>query len=104
MMDTPKLSTPRLTVVMDDGAVLTVQILNIDMLTWDRTRAIRKWPAGSDAPFVWMTFLAWHALKREQQIPDLKLEDFEQRCQSVTSDEATADDVVDPTNQDPAGG
>lgn len=96
-----RLPTPRLTVVLSDDRELTVQALNVDMLKWDRTRAARKWPDGREAPFVWMTFLAWHALRREGQIPEgTTLDDFETMCLSVVSQESE----TDPTQPGPGPG
>ena len=97
-----RFATPTLSVLMDDGAELTVRTLNIDMLKWDRERAKHRWPKGDEAPFVWMTFLAWHALRREGLIPDCSLAEFEQRCQAVTSEDP--DDAADPTSPAAGGG
>jgi hypothetical protein len=103
-MGTPiRLPTPVLTVIMADGAVHTVQTLNVDMLRWDRDRAKHKWPGGDEAPFVWMTYLAWCALRREGVIEDMSLAVFEERCHGVRSDIGT-DDAADPTSPAPGGG
>jgi hypothetical protein len=98
MNDGPRLSTPRLHVVLDDGSVYDVQTYNPDLVLWDRERVKRKWPLPADAPFVWLTFLAWRALMREGAITsDLTLEAFTARTLEVSS--AVADDV-DPTQTD----
>lgn len=94
------LSTPLLNVTMDDGRDLTVQALNIDLLAWDRTRVAKKWPTGQEAPFVWLTFLAWHALKRGGDIDGMSLPDFETHCLQVSA----AEETVDPTQPAPAAG
>ena len=67
---TPVLYTPRLEVVLDDGRTLEVQALNPDLLRFDRTAAKHGWPAATAAPFLWLTFLAWAALRRTGQIED----------------------------------
>lgn len=100
MADRPRLTTPRLRVVMDDGGEHEVQALNIDMLAFDRERAKRKWPTAQDAPFVWLTFLAWSAMRREGVVPDMSLSDFEAHALQV---EAQDDDTVNPTKPEAAG-
>lgn len=104
-MGTPKLSTPRLHVVMSDGAEHDVQALNVDLVAWDRHRARHGEPLPSDAPFVWLNFLAWHVLvKREGIVPGLTLRQFEEQAIEVTSAEAEADDEggegVGPTRKE----
>lgn len=102
-MGTPKLTTPRLRVVMADGAVHDVQALNVDLVAWDRHRARSREPLPSDAPFVWLNFLAWHVLKREGVTADMTLRDFESQAIEVSSYDAESDaETVDPTNQDRA--
>jgi hypothetical protein len=62
---TVKLTSPRVSVVFENGrAPLEVQTDNRDLIAWDETRARHKWPKFEDAPFVWLTFLAWHAARR----------------------------------------
>lgn len=106
MSDRPKLTTPRLHIVMDDGAELDVQALNIDMLTYDRQRARMGWPTPGDAPFVWLTFLAWSASMREGVLPDMTLTDFETRAWQVsnTEDDNAPGASVDPTKTEAGDG
>lgn len=85
---------------MDDATELDVQALNIDMLTFDRQRAKFGWPTASDAPFVWLTFLAWSACMREDLLPDMPLAEFERRAWQVSSNDDGAPDTVDPTNRE----
>jgi len=74
------LETPYVTVTMADGRELSVRVLNPDYLRWDRTAAKHGWPAMAKAPFTWLTFVAWSALRREGQIPDaMTWEDFSER-------------------------
>ena len=105
MMGTPRLNTPRLHVVMVDGAVYDVQAINVDMVAWDRDRAKHSWPNPQDAPFVWLNYLAWHVLTKTQGIlPAMTLREFESAAAEVSSgsgDEEDAD-AVDPTNTGPA--
>lgn len=85
---------------MDDGTELDVQALNIDMLQYDRQRARMGWPTPGDAPFVWLTFLAWSACMREGVLPELSLTDFESRAWQVSN---VVDVAVDPTKTEAAG-
>ena len=100
-MGTPKLSTPRLRVIMRDGATHDVQAFNVDMVAWDRDRAKHKWPSPQDAPFVWLNYLAWHTLTKTQGLlPACTLREFEEAAAEVSSaadDDAEGEDV-DPTN------
>lgn len=88
----PRLAAPLITYVLGDDTERTVQPVNADLLRWDRTRNAKKWPGPDDAPFLWLTFLAWAALKRQGDI-DMSLEDFEGQCLSVAAygDETIAD-------------
>lgn len=94
MADSPRLKSPRLSVVLSDGAVLDVQTLNPDLIRYDVTRAKHGWPDGPSAPFLWLTFIAWAALRREHTIPDdVTWESFrDERCLSVESVDDDADD------------
>jgi hypothetical protein len=120
-MDKPRLSTPVLRVVMADGSEHTVQAINIDMVNWDRDRAKHHWPLPADAPFVWLNYLAWHALTKTQRLlPTMTLREFEEQAIEVSSaaaegaadngedgddgDDGDTDDGevrVDPTKRDP---
>lgn len=103
MADTPDLTSPRLRVATADGSTFEVQTLNPDLIRFDMTRARHGWPDAQGAPFVWLTFIAWAALKREGQIPaDLTWETF---SEVVCIDVQTVDDEAKPgfpTNREPA--
>lgn len=69
MAETPTLSAPRVRVLVetDPAAPLTeytVQTDNRDAVRYDLMRARLGWPSGSDAPMLWLSVLAWSALKR----------------------------------------
>ena len=85
----------------DDYLELTVQTDNRDAVQWDIVRARKEWPAGQDAPMLWMTFLAWSALHRTGQIKTEKVEEFIARCVNVTKPESVE---VDPTQPEVAPG
>lgn len=59
-----RLNTPRLRVVREGQDDLEVQTTNADLVNWDRTRMRHKWPKVSEAPFLWLTFIAWSAARR----------------------------------------
>ena len=99
MADRPQLRNPLLRVVMDDGAVHEVQALNPDLVAWDKTRARHHWPKTEDAPMLWLTFVAFCALRREELIPQMSYDDFERRAWEVgTVDGDGGAATVDPTN------
>lgn len=107
-----QLSAPKVVVLLeqpgtDELAEYTVQTDNRDAIQWDVTRPRRGWPAFNEAPMLYMTFLAWHAMQRSGAT-GLKLDDFMKDAvevkvltvdgKAVTPAEATAEDVnVDPT-------
>src|SRR5215471_1380438 len=70
MADVPDLSAPLVKVTMADGAVHDVQTANPDLVRFDMTRGRMHWPDAREAPFLWLTFVAWAALKREHALPD----------------------------------
>jgi hypothetical protein len=65
-----KLPTPLARVRLTDGRVLEARVINPDYLRWDRTASKHGWPKMAEAPFLWQTFLAWSALRREGLIAD----------------------------------
>lgn len=103
MADSPILPTPIVKVFMDDGAVHEAQALNKDLLAFDRIRVRRKWPSATDAPLVWLTFIAYTVLTREQRIPAMTLDEFEDHALAVTAvdkDEDGGEPGADPTRTD----
>ena len=94
---------PVLTVQLADGAEHQVKAINPDLVRWDRTRVLKKWPKHDDAPFLWMTFVAWAAMKRLGLVgADCGFDEFnDELCVSVTSDQV---DSVDPTRPVPGDG
>jgi hypothetical protein len=96
-----QLTSPRLRVVLGDDNVLNVQCTNADLVRFDMTRARHKWPTATDAPFLWLTFIAWAALKRTKGIPDsVTYEAFSESTQDITNltdDGEGSPDAVDPT-------
>lgn len=100
-----KLTSPRLAVYrgqLDAPEVIEVQTLNPDLIAWDMTRAKHKWPKTEDAPFKWLTFIAWHAARRSGAIPtDLTYEAWEGSTLTVVNlDGDEEGTTVDPTRED----
>lgn len=102
----PKLFAPKLRVVWpadndgDDPKEIEVQTTNQDLVLWDRTRATHKWPNFSDAIFLWWSFCAWAAMRRQGLIPvEMKYEEFEKVALSVEMADAPV--PADPTNAGP---
>lgn len=97
------ITSPRLQVLrgsLDAPEILEVQTLNPDLIVWDLTAAKHKWPAVKDAPFMWMTFLAWAACRREGRIAsDLTWEVWRDTTLNVTNltDDEGKEEEVDPT-------
>lgn len=97
MADTVKLTSPNISVLMRDGTSWTVQTENEDLVSWDMVRAPRKWPKLDDAPFLWLTFLAWNAGKRDG-LHELPWDQFKTDCRQVsTADSDDEAENVGPT-------
>ena len=100
-MGTPRLNTPTIHVVLEDGGEYDVQARNVDLVAWDRERAKHGWPQPSDAPFLWMNYLAWHSLTKTSGIlPAMTLREFETAAIEVSS-RPEDDAAADPTNPEP---
>lgn len=106
-----ELFAPRIEVTLDDGAAWTVQTANPDLVAWDMTAARHRWPPVKDAPFLWLTFIAWHASRRKGQLPDrgMTWEQFRDHAVNIVgpgadTDTDTGEDDDDPGIEgDPAG-
>ena len=82
----------KLDVELDDGTTHHLTIGNPTMVAWDRTRTKREWPKTSEAPSLWMTFLAWHHMTAAGLI-DCTFTDFETtRCVGVGDPEDADED------------
>lgn len=101
--------TPLVVVTLehDDELVeVEVQTDNRDMIAWDMHRNRVGWPSTQDAPVLWLTFIAWHALKRSAStVADLTFADMAfDRFQAITvavgrpeADPEAEPEAVDPT-------
>lgn len=79
------------TIHMADGAVHEVIITNQDRTRWDLTAPRQNWPSIQEAPFLFMTFVAWAGLKRL----GIYAEEFERfmltDCVDIDSEEIASD-------------
>jgi hypothetical protein len=104
MADT-KLETPHIRVTYADGRSVTVKTDNPDMVFWDIERTKRKWPAGQDAPMLWINYLGYSKLRRTGEIErGLSFEDWLLTTASIEnlddSDEPSDEPVtVGPTQE-----
>lgn len=110
-----KISKPRLHVILEhpDGAPdgqlyeLDVQTDNRDAVRFDIMRTRKGWPGGDDAPMLWMTVMAWSAIKRSKQDPwaGLDFDKFSEYCVDLVAidkdGKALTVDDVDKTLADP---
>lgn len=98
-------SSPRVQVLLElpgseQLAEVTVQTDNRDMVRWDRARAAKKWPEQKEAPMLWVTFLAWAAIKRlGHDVHTGDYDSFESRCVEVMA----VDENGEPLNPNKAG-
>ena len=97
-----RLNTPRLLVVREQQDDLEVQAINADLVRWDRTRFKHHWPTGQDAPFLFLTFIAWSAARRTGAIPgSTTYETWEAEVLEVKPmDDEEEDDQGRPTQRD----
>lgn len=100
-----RLSTPRLKVIREsDETAVELQTTNSDLVRWDRTRTRHKWPTIEDAPFLWLTFIAWAAARRSKVIgPDVTYEAWEAdvlEVASLSDEDDPEDETGRPTLRD----
>jgi len=97
------LSRKHLRVELDDGRELDLTTTNDDQITYEETRARRKWPQITEGGITtWWTFLAYMAARRTGQVePTTKWEDWRQMCVDITNLDDEDDDedaeLGDPT-------
>lgn len=104
-----KLSSPRLRVVrgsLEAPEIIEIQTLNPDLIAWDMTHAKHHWPDLKEVPFKWLTFISWHACRREGRIPtDLTYESWEASTLDVgTIDDDDEEESASPTQPGHAPG
>lgn len=118
-----KLASPRVKVVMENDAgewvEYIVQTDNRDAVRFDVMRARRHWPDAQEGPMLWMTVMAWSALKRSGEIggawgePDkffdacveiVPVDEHGNVMKGKSAAEIAAVVAVDPTLPDPESG
>ncbi|WP_024357254.1 hypothetical protein [Leucobacter chironomi] len=114
------IKSPIITAVLQTGneqQAVTVQTDNRNQVKYDLLRANRGWPVQKDAPSLWLTILAWHALALAGHLPpNEQFETFNDRCLEVYLSDSdgtrlTPDQIkeqagieADPTRPAPAAG
>lgn len=92
------LTGQRVRVVLLDGSDYVVKTIQADRVRYDLTAPRHKWPEGTRSPFLWFTFLAWSAARREQ-LTTLQFEQFHEQCVSTKAlDHDPDEDDVTPTS------
>ena len=97
------LSRKHLRVELDDGRLVELTTSNDDQITYEETRARRKWPQITEGGItLWWTFLAYLAARRSGVVePTTKWEDWRPMVVDITNldDELDDDDdgLGDPT-------
>lgn len=90
----------RVQLVSTGDEVHEIAPLNASLVAWDRTRTKQApvWPSSTEAPHLWMTFIAWHHLRFALKLVDCTFEVFEKsECAAVESFNDEAAEAVDPT-------
>ena len=91
-----ELMAPRLHIRLEDGSEWWVDTGNPDLVAWDLTAMKHKWPGVKEAPFLWLTFVAWHASRRKKLLPEgMTFDQFKLLAEQVEGpddDTAPADD------------
>jgi hypothetical protein len=91
-----KLNSPRLRVIREGFDPLELQTANPDLVRWDRTRVKHRWPKLDEAPFLWLTFIAWSAARRTGAIAEtMSYETWEGDVLDVANLDETDDDELD---------
>lgn len=75
-----------LDVELNTGEVHTIRVTNRSKVAYDLTRPKRKWDPADEAPFIFLTFLAFHALVIVEKLVDCKWEQFvDEVCVEIAS-------------------
>lgn len=98
-MEPTKLSSPVVRVLRSaDGEPIEIQTSNPDLIRWDETRAKHKWPKFDEAPFLWLTFIAWAAARRQNLIgSDVTWEAWKTSTVEVSAVDTDDDETGSPT-------
>lgn len=91
----PKLSRLEFVYQLEGADEQTALVHNRSLIAWDETRAKRQWPASTDAPSLWQTFILFHHLTRTG-VYEGSFDEFKEQCigLELVDDEGVP---VDPT-------
>ena len=92
-----RLSSPLVRVrrAVDDEPI-EIQTANPDLIRWDETRVKHKWPKYDEVPFIWLTFIAWAAARRQGLVgPEVTWEEWKTTTLEVVA--------IDPDDDDETG-
>lgn len=104
-----RIPTPRLWVWLDeDSPPELVQSTNVDMVEAERVARQHKWGSMSESPLLYLTFIAWSAMRRSGKLPDgMTFETFRSSTaavQDADDDDDDPDGDGSPTPPDPGSG
>lgn len=104
-MTSPRLPSPLIDVWRhSDPDPIRVQVENPDLIRYDDVRARNKWPAMTDDPWRWQTFITWAAMKRLGHLDGMTYDDWQADVRAVDVIEEQPGDVVRPTQVVAAAG
>lgn len=98
------LKSPRVRVLLDrdpnseEYVEIVVQTDNRDLTGYDLARSRMKWPTSKDAPMFWITWLAWHALRRVGQYAG-EFDTFNGECVEVAPVDAEGKELDTATGE-----
>jgi len=107
MSEPVRLSSPLVRVRRSrDDEPFDVQTGNPDLIRWDETRTKHKWPKYDEAPFLWITFIAWSASRRENLVgPEVTWEIWKSTTMEISAVDPDEDDETgSPTPPGPGPG
>jgi hypothetical protein len=103
-VDNTGMTLPRLRVLMPGGERFEVQAYNPDLIAYETTAARHRWPSLKEAPFTWLTFLAWSAARRGGHIDQSVTWDQFQSTALEVSNLTRDEDTAHPTRPAPVAG
>lgn len=90
---TASVSTSRFRITPLEGDPYVVRCRQTDFIAWDKTAPRMQWGTSRDVPFLFSSFIAWNAARREGMFPG----SFDAFCDSVSDLDPLRDDDEDDT-------